>query len=146
MFRKNVKLISKVDVLIRRIHHTGIKLGLVTTTHLKNLELKVSPLEKAGVANFFQSILCIEDVGKCKPDPSFLIKSANEIGVTETRCVYVGNSWVDIKVANRVGMMTVGVLTGMDGEDRLQKATPDLIIASVADLLNIIDFGVRKQF
>ena len=140
MFRKNVRLISKADSLITKIHRAGIKLGIVTTTHLKNLKLKMTPLEKAGIANLFQSVLCIEDVGKCKPDPSPLIKCAEKIGAVKTRCIYVGDSWVDIRAGNRAGMMTVGVLTGMDNQDRLLKEAPDLIIPSVADLLDIIDF------
>jgi len=46
----------------------------------------------------------------------------------------VGDTRVDIRAGKAAGMKTVGVLTGFDDYDALEKEKPTVIINSIADL------------
>jgi phosphoglycolate phosphatase-like HAD superfamily hydrolase len=50
------------------------------------------------------------------------------------RCVYVGDTRVDIRAGNAAGMKTVGVLTGFDGYEALENENPDAILDSIAQI------------
>ena len=133
-FRDNVKLISGVPSLIQRVHKAGLKIGIVTSTRSRYLDLKISPLKEAGVASLIDSIVCIEDSSKAKPKPDPLIKCTWMLGVTPGSSTYVGDSYIDIIAGKGAGMKTVGVLTGMDDYKRLKAAGADIIVQSVAEL------------
>jgi len=139
MLQQNLKLIPGTPETLRQIFAKGIKIGLVTLTHLKYLDDKLYPLKKAGIADLIESIICIEDIPRVKPAPDSLIECAKRMSVLMDKCVYIGDSDIDIKAGRAAGMKTVGVLTGMDNYETLKKEGPDLIIDSVADLLKIIE-------
>ena len=137
-FRDNVKLIPGVPGLIQRIHEAGLRIGIVTSTHSRYIDLKISPLKEVGVADLIDSIICIEDSSKRKPNPDPLIKCMAILGVTPDRSAYVGDSYIDIIAGKAAGMKTVGVLTGMDDYKRLEAGGADIIVESVAGLLDYL--------
>jgi phosphoglycolate phosphatase-like HAD superfamily hydrolase len=47
------------------------------------------------------------------------------------------NFIVDIQAGKAAGMLTVGVLTGMDDLDALSREKPDAVIDSIAELKNM---------
>jgi phosphoglycolate phosphatase len=55
------------------------------------------------------------------------------------RCVYVGDTRVDIRAGNAAGMKTVGVLTGFDDFKALEKENPDAILSSIARLYEAVN-------
>ena len=139
-FKDTVRLIPGAADLLRLIHRVGKRIGLVTATHLRYLDAKMYPLKKARVASLIESVICIEDVSRYKPEPDPLIECAVRLGVSADRSVYVGDSNVDIRAGKAAGMKTVGVLTGIDGYERLKNERPDLILKSIAELSGIIHF------
>ena len=138
MFQQNLKMIPGATEILKQISARGIKIGLVTLTHLKYLNDKLYPLKKAGVADLIESIICIEDVPRVKPAPDSLIECAKRMNVSMAKCVYIGDSDIDIQAGRAADMKTVGVLTGMDNYETLKKEDPDVIVDSVVDLLKII--------
>ena len=138
IFRENLIMIPGVAETLKQIAARGMKIGLVTLTHLKYLDDKLYPLKNAGVADLIDSIICIEDAPRVKPAPDSLIECAKRMNVSTGKSVYIGDSDIDIKAGQAAGMKTVGVLTGMDNYETLQKEGPDVIVDSMADLLKII--------
>ena len=55
------------------------------------------------------------------------------------KCVYVGDTRVDIRAGNAAGMKTVGVLTGFDDFKALEKENPDAILSSIARLYEAVN-------
>jgi len=138
MFRKDNKMIPGAGKIIRQISSEGVKVGMVTSTHFDYLDGKLDPLKKTGIYDLIESIVCIEDTPKFKPEPDPLIECARRLGVSMDKSVYVGDSCVDIRAGRAAGMKTVGVLTGMDSYETLKKEDPDVIMDSVADLLKML--------
>lgn len=138
MFRGDLKVIPGAIEALKQIAAKGMKIGLVTLSHLKYLDDKLYPLKNAGTADLIDSIICIEDAPKVKPAPDSLLECAERMNVSTDKSVYIGDSNIDIQAGQAAGMKTVGVLTGMDNYETLQKEGPDVIIYSVADLLKIL--------
>jgi HAD superfamily hydrolase (TIGR01509 family) len=138
MFEEKLELIRGADNILRNISARIPKIGLVTSTQQQYLKIKMQPLKTAGVEKLFEVIITSDDVPNRKPDPDPLIECARRLDVNPGKCVYVGDTRTDIKAGKAAGMRTVGVLTGFDGYEILEKENPDAIIDGVQNLLEVI--------
>ena len=138
MFHKQVKLIPGTDVILNEIAVTGIKIGLVTSTPAQRMAVKMIPLGNAGLEDLIEVIVTADDVRHKKPSAEPLIQCSDKLGVPLKKCVYVGDTRVDIRAGKAASMGTVGVLTGFDDYGVLENETPDAIIDSIAQLSDIL--------
>jgi len=138
MFADNVELIRGADRTVKYIASNGIKIGLATSTQRRYLKIKMQPLKHAGVDQLFDVIITSDDVAKRKPDPDPLLACAKQLDLQPANCVYVGDTATDMKAGKTAGMLTVGVLTGFDGYESLNRENPDAIIDSVQKLCTVI--------
>jgi HAD superfamily hydrolase (TIGR01509 family) len=134
MFHKQIKLIPGTNEIFRKIAIAGIKVGLVTSTPAQMMAVKMIPLSNAGLDKQFEAIVTADDVRHKKPAAEPLIQCGQKLEVSFNKCVYVGDTRVDIRSGKAAGMKTVGVLTGFDNYDALKKETPDAIINSIDQL------------
>ena len=138
MFANNLELIQGADHMLRNISARIPKIGLVTSTQRQYLKIKMRPLQRAGVAKLLDVIITTDDVVKRKPAADPLIACAQKLQVVSGKCVYVGDTRIDIQAGKAAGMKTVGVLTGFDEYRMLAEEGPDAIIDSVRDLAEVI--------
>jgi len=138
IFPQEIKLIPGVSEIFNQLSSRQIKLGLVTSTHARALDVKLIPLQREGIDVLFDVVITFEDTPKAKPAPDPLIECARRLEVTREKSVYVGDSYVDIRAGKAAGMITIGVLTGMDDYETLKEEKPDVIVKSVFDLSDIL--------
>ena len=138
MFAENLELIRGADHILQNISAIIPKIGLVTSTQRHYLKIKMQPLRSAGVEKLFEVIITSDDVPNRKPDPDPLMECAKRLDVIPAKCVYVGDTRTDMQAGKAAGMFTVGVLTGFDDYDALNKESPDAIIDSIGDLMEVI--------
>jgi len=141
MFRRQIKLIPGAAEACTRIAASNLIMGLVTSTPRQYLAVKLAPLQEAGLENLLQVIVTADDVTHKKPHAEPLIEASRLLGTAVERCVYVGDTRVDVRAGVAAGMKTIGVLTGFDDFDALEKEKPDLIIGSIAGLYEAIRMG-----
>lgn len=134
MFHNQVKLIPGTEVIFKEIAATGIKIGLVTSTPAQRMAVKMIPLSNAGLVHLLEVIVTADDVRHKKPSAEPLIQCSQKLGIPLKKCVYVGDTRVDIRAGKAANMGTVGVLTGFDDYDVLKNEMPDAIINSIAQL------------
>ena len=139
MFADNLELIQGAERIVENLSSSGLKIGLVTSTQRQYLETKMLPLKNAGVDTLFEAIITSDDVAKRKPAPDPLVTCAQQLDMKPGNCVYVGDTTTDIKAGKAAGMRTIGVLTGFDEYETLEKESPDAIVENVRYLLEVID-------
>jgi len=66
-------------------------------------------LRRIGVADWFDAVVCAEDVPTCKPEPEVFLEAARRIGVEPTRCRVYEDTDPGIEAARRAGMTWVDV-------------------------------------
>ena len=140
LFRQRTRSIAGADEILKSLHGAGSKIGVVTSSRMRHLEMKMHALEESGIAVLFDAIITADDVQMKKPDPEPLYECARRLGVAPGECVYLGDMRVDLKAGKSAGMTTVGVLTGFDDYDHLENEHPDLILESVASLKHHLSF------
>jgi HAD superfamily hydrolase (TIGR01549 family) len=140
LFEKNLKLIPGADRILKRMASNGLKIGLVTSTRRSYLKIKMQPLKSAGIAELVEAIITSDDTQKRKPAADPLIACAQQLCVDPNKCAYVGDTHTDMQAGQAAGMKTIGVLTGFDPLQLLQKETPDAIIDSIGHLMEVIAF------
>ena len=139
MFRKQIKLIPGAAEVCKKITTQGKLIGLVTSTPGEYISVKLRPLRQAGIEKMLQIIVTADDVVNKKPHAEPLIKGSQKLGIAVDKCVYVGDTRVDIRAGNAAGMKTVGVLTGFDDYRALKKENPDAILDSITQLDKVLD-------
>lgn len=135
MFRDEVELIPGVGRLFASITRRRIQIAVVSNTQRCNMDRKLIPLDRRGIKDDLAATIAIEDAPKRKPAPDPLLACAHKLAVSPHQCIYVGDSHVDIQAGRAAGMLTVGVLTGLDDRQTLQRENPTMIKESVADLI-----------
>lgn len=138
MFSDNLDLIQGADRILQIMSSSRLKIGIVTSTQRHYLETKMLPMKKTGVDKLIEIIITSDDVAKRKPAPDPLIACARQLEVLPANCVYVGDTTTDIQAGKAAGMKTIAVLTGFDDYHALNKETPDAIIDSIRDLMDVI--------
>jgi phosphoglycolate phosphatase-like HAD superfamily hydrolase len=138
MFANNLYLIQGAARIVKTMASNGLKIGLVTSTQRKYLEIKMQPLKDAGVDHLFEAIITTDDVAKRKPAPDPLVVCAQQLDMKPESCAYVGDTTTDIKAGKAARMRTVGVMTGFDDYKSLKRENPDAIIDSVQMLGTVI--------
>lgn len=71
-----------------------------------------------------------------KPDPTGLLKTLSNLGVRPERAVYVGDSLMDMQVAVRAGVRSVGVLWGYQSEAQLVSGGAEYLLSHSSQLLS----------
>ena len=95
-------------------------------------------LKWAGIdKDFFDSIVGIDDVAHGKPYPDEMIKT--ERLLHDNVNYMVGDSVYDILIGKRMGVITIGILTGNTSKNKLLKYRPDYILKSVKYLPKLIE-------
>lgn len=95
-------------------------------------------LRHYGVRDLFTVVVGAQTTPRMKPYPDPLLYAAEAMDVDPARCVFVGDTTVDMETAKGAGAQAVGVLCGFGTEDELVSAGADLILATTSDVLPIL--------
>ena len=137
------RLLNGAAELLMKLQMNGWLLGIVTNDGEEQTQ---NVLDQMGVKGFFHSIVCAHEKtvnGATKrirkPDPEMVTKFCEDVGVSATDIILVADSHNDLKMGSAAHCSAiVGVISGVDTEELLKKASPDCILESVASLLGMI--------
>jgi phosphoglycolate phosphatase len=108
----------------------GLALGVITNDSEHGAR---SHLQSAGIAARFGFVAGFDSGHGAKPEPGPLLAFAKAMGLAPERCVMVGDSTHDLMAGRRVGMQTLGVLTGMAGEAELAPLA-DMVLPDIGHI------------
>jgi phosphoglycolate phosphatase len=78
-------------------------------------------------------------IKKVKPHPEQLTSVLKALHVTGKETVMVGDHTIDIQAGRRVGMRTVGVLTGRVKKEEFEKAGADWVLEEASEICGLIE-------
>lgn len=93
----------------------------------------------------FCAVIGLRDHAPAKPDPTTALEAARSLGVEPTSVLYLGDSDVDMKTAQRAGMLPVGAAWGFRGPEELAAAGAAAIIDNPRELLALINGAGNQQ-
>jgi phosphoglycolate phosphatase len=127
-------LLPGVELMLRRLRVAGVKIGVVT----RNCDGAVRTI-CAHIESLCDAFLSRDSVKRVKPDPHHLATLLDRLGVTVKDAIMVGDHPMDILAGKRVGMRTVGVLTGRTTRDQFLETGADYVLESASQLTGLIE-------
>ena len=106
---------------------------------------KPDPAVKLLAAEFFPGVYALGETPEIprKPAPDMLLKAMQDLGVD--RCVYVGDSDVDVITAAGVGADCASVLWGFRDEPEIRAAGGSYFCQRVEDMPALIEMLAEKE-
>jgi phosphoglycolate phosphatase-like HAD superfamily hydrolase len=121
------------DMLIQLYDHYPMSVVSARGARSTNLFLK-----HFGIRDLFVSIATAQTCRHAKPYPDPIIWASQQMNVPPKNCLMIGDTTVDIIAGKAAGTQTAGVLCGFGTEDELVHNGADIILASTAQLMNIL--------
>jgi beta-phosphoglucomutase len=123
--RRGVELLPGVREWVERLAGAGWGQAVASDGARWNIE---RVLEATGLARYFETVVCGQDVPHGKPDPAIFLTAASRLGSAPPRCVVLEDSPAGVEAARRAGMRVVGVLTAQES------LTADVVVSRLSDL------------
>ncbi|MFN3168471.1 MAG: HAD family hydrolase [Phycisphaeraceae bacterium] len=124
-----------IDAMLDRLVDARIKLGVLSN---KPHEATVDVVSRCFGRLAWDAVRGHMPGTQPKPDPTSAIEVLQRLGVAPTRCVYVGDTKVDMLTGKAAGMHTVGVSWGFRSVHELKANGADAIIDEPGQLLEAI--------
>lgn len=124
-----------ITEMLAALRHLGLRLAVLSN--------KPDDFSRAMVAHYFEADL-FEIVrgalpeAALKPDPAAALRIAEQMGLSPSDYLYVGDTATDMKTAVAAGMHAVGVLWGFRPRAELETAGAQTIIARPEELLTLL--------
>lgn len=99
---------------------------------------------KALCADYFPGVYALGEAADCprKPAADMVYKAMAAIGVE--KCVYVGDSEVDVLTAKNAGMPCVSVLWGFRDKEDMEAVGGDIFCERTEELVGILEETIRR--
>jgi pyrophosphatase PpaX len=130
-----VKPFPQVEETLKRLHTMGVKMGVVTTKMSPGAEMG---LERVGIADYFDSVITLNQVTHAKPHPEPVIKTMKELHAEQESSLMVGDNSYDIEAGQRAGIKTAGVSWSQRGREHLLQYKPTYMLENMSDLIEIV--------
>ena len=127
------RLISEVERTLKILRGRGIKIGIVTR-NCEDAVRKVFP----DIDDYCDVFISRNSIKKVKPHPDHLISVLRALDILGEEAVMIGDHPIDIQTGKRVGMKTIGVLTGRTKREEFEKAGADYILGEASEVCDLI--------
>lgn len=124
-----------VSDILEQLKRKGIRLAVLSNKPHKQTVKVIETMFGKGT---FDVIFGQQENVARKPDPEGVYLILEELGVSNSECLYIGDSEVDIATGNNAGTKTVGVMWGFRTLEELKKAGAEYVIRKPEDLIEYI--------
>ena len=130
---QNAQLVEGAKSTIAALKEQNYRLGVVSSGSVCRVTREI---KESGVAEFFEVVVCNEQMENKKPHPEGLDTALRALGCTPEQSAYVGDSPEDIEMGKRAKMLTVGVRSEYPTSWKLESYDPDIFLKSFNELLD----------
>jgi phosphoglycolate phosphatase len=127
------RLLPGTEKALKNLRKKGIKVGIITR-NCEDAVRKVFP----NIDEFCDVFISRNSVKKVKPHPDHLSSAMKALNVSGEEMVMIGDHTIDIQAGKRVGMKTIGVLTGRTKREEFEKAGADYILREASEIYGLI--------
>jgi phosphoglycolate phosphatase len=128
------RLIPGTEATLKRLRKGGIRVGIITR-NCEDAVRKVFP----DIDDFCDVFVSRNSVKKVKPHPDHLMYVMESMKISGKEAVMVGDHLIDIQAGKRVGMKTIGVLTGRTKKEEFEKAGADYILREASEVCKLLE-------
>lgn len=130
--REHTTLKPHAREVLHLLKDRGMKTG-VATGRMSVGNGKWRDLKNLGIDTLIDAVVTAGET-KPKPDPASLIKCSEELGLSLSECVFVGDARADVIAARRAGVLVIALTTGVASKEQLAEERPDSILDCLSSL------------
>ena len=128
------RLIPGIETTLKVLKGKGKRVGIVTR-NCEDAVRKVFP----AIDDFCDVFISRNSIKKVKPHPDHLTSAMKMLDVSGEEAVMVGDHTIDIQAGKKVGMKTIGVLTGRTKREDFEKAGADYILREASEICKLLE-------
>jgi len=113
---KGVPLKSGVYEILEYLKENDFKIALATSAISKRA---FKQLKQANIENFFNAIVCRDEVKETKPNPDIFLKAADKLMVKPEQCIVIEDSSAGIEAAFNAGMVPIHVVDLKEADEKI---------------------------
>jgi phosphoglycolate phosphatase len=128
-------LFAGVNNLLHELQNEGYTLAISTGKSRSGLEKAIA---EHKMADYFTATRCAGE-NKSKPHPEMLHEILNELNFSADEALMIGDSELDLQMANSAKMNCIGVTHGVHTADVLEKYKPLVCLHNITDLSDFLN-------
>ncbi len=106
-----------VKEILTFFQQKGIKTAVASSTFRAQVN---ENLEKNGLALYFDTVICGDEVTKAKPDPEIFLRAAEKLSLSPEDCYVFEDSFNGIRAAHAAGCVAVMVIDLMEPDEEIR--------------------------
>ena len=130
------KEFADVDLMLKTLKSKGIKIGVVTS---KKSDMAERGAKLMGIFKYFDTFITPEITTKHKPDGEPVLKACENLGVSPSEALMVGDSPYDILAGKNAGAKTCGVKYTALPLEKLGESNPDFYVDKPLEILDLVE-------
>ena len=131
--KKGIPTKKGVKEILSFCKENGYKIGLATSTRRQTV---LSHLTKANILNFFDEIVCGDEVKNSKPFPEIYITACQKLNVNPNDAISIEDSYNGVRASSSAGVRCIMVPDILPATDEVKS----LCFTVKDDLLSVIEF------
>lgn len=124
------QLFADTKLVFEQLHAQGYRIGIATGKSRKGYNRVMG---YTGLAKYIDVSVTGDEV-RSKPDQQMLLRASDRLMLPVKSCLMVGDSTLDISMANNALMPSAAVLTGVHDLAKLQACSPAIITDNLTEL------------
>ena len=117
-----------VEQMLQDLHTLNLKVGVLTNRNREFMLHELEVISETGWQDYFQTVVCGDDVEKCKPAPDQILKALQELDEEPgAHCWYVGDSTTDVIAAKEANVTAIFYNGAGWDEDWINKIFPSTV-------------------
>ncbi len=132
---KSTNLLPGVAETLKMLKRMGLRIGLFTINSEKSVNYI---LRRFRIASLFDTVIPRDNVKYVKPNSEHLEAALKALEVDPDEAIIVGDGVSDMKCAEELKAIAVGLLTGISSSKELINSGANYIITSITDLATLI--------
>ncbi len=130
-----VKPFSKTKKTLKTLKNAGFALAAVSNRTRESL---VKSLKFTGIFDFFEVVICADDVVNAKPHQDHLFAALKLMQIKPEDACIIGDTENDILAGKNAKIKTIGVTYGWLGKD-IAKYNPDYVVNDIEEIFKILE-------
>ena len=130
------KEFADVDLMLQTLKNKGIKIGVVTS---KKSDMAERGAKLMGIFKYFDTFITPEVTIKHKPEGEPGLKACENLGVSPSEALMVGDSPYDILAGKNAGAKTCGVKYTALPLEKLGESKPDFYVDKPLEILDLVE-------
>ncbi len=123
-----------VTEILQYFKEQKIKTAVASSTFHEQVK---DNLEHNGLASYFDTVICGDEVTKAKPDPEIFLKAAEKLSLSPQDCYVFEDSFNGIRAAHAAGCVAVMVIDLMEPDKEI-RSLADYIFSDLSEARNIL--------